>query len=181
MLNLPSTCFLYLSLDSYLLKCKNSLVMKVWKQMLISSAESEASAGAPWPVGYLVPNMEGLQQSSHSQGTQENKKRKSGSLYKTQRKEDATIIWPKHHLLLSVQYQAEVIAALQLSLLCPGIQLTVLVYHFHTATPTTLLLEEDSHQPRAEAGTTSDLFLKCLFWIKVHGRETLIPEKSWPS
>lgn len=48
---------------------------------------------------------------------------------------------------------------------CPGLPF----FHWH---PTTLLLEEDSHQTRAEASTTSDLLLKGLFWIKAHGRET---------
>lgn len=54
-----STCFLYLSFDSYLLKCKSTLEVKLWKQMLMSSAEPEASAAALGPVGYTVPSLEG--------------------------------------------------------------------------------------------------------------------------
>lgn len=48
---------------------------------------------------------------------------------------------------------------------CPGLPFS----HCHH---TTFLLEEDSHQSRAEASTISDLLLKGLVWIKAHVWET---------
>lgn len=55
----PSSCFLYLSLDRYLLMCKSTLEVKLWKQMSMSSAEPEASAAALGPVTNVVWSLEG--------------------------------------------------------------------------------------------------------------------------
>lgn len=65
----PSTCFLYLPLDSYLLECKSTLEVKFWKQMLVSRTEPEAATAALGPAGYMVPNLEEYQKSAQDQGT----------------------------------------------------------------------------------------------------------------
>jgi len=90
------------------------------------------------------------------------RKKKCGSLYKTQRNVEATITRPKLCFPLTVQDGAEVTAALQLCFLYPCIQFPVLIYPFLTATPTTSLLEEGAHQPRVKA-SKPDLLLKSLY------------------